>query len=134
MPRRSRAARGLQIEGVVASECEMRPDHLVIAAGAASVAVAGLAGAELPGFPVRIECMALEPTRSILRPGVAFIDRLCYVSQTARDEVVGGAEVVGKSESLTGVRFTRPWRQLPKSTGTRFPVWLSYESCDIGQD
>jgi sarcosine oxidase subunit beta len=71
----------------------MRADHVVIAAGAASVAVAGLAGAELPGFPMRIECMALEPTRSILRPGVAFIDRLCYVSQTARGEVVGGAEV-----------------------------------------
>jgi sarcosine oxidase subunit beta len=87
------ATRGSQVEGLVASGCEMRADHLVIAAGAASVAVAGLAGAELPGFPMRIECMALEPTRSILRPGIAFIDRLCYVSQTARGEVVGGAEV-----------------------------------------
>jgi heterotetrameric sarcosine oxidase beta subunit len=86
-------ARGSHIEGVVASGRDIRADHLVIAAGAASVAVAGLAGAELPGFPMRIECMALEPTRSILRPAIAFIDRLCYVSQTARGEVVGGAEV-----------------------------------------
>ena len=77
----------------MASGCDIRADHLVIAAGAASVAVAALAGAELPGFPMRIECMALEPTRSILRPAIAFIDRLCYVSQTARGEVVGGAEV-----------------------------------------
>ena len=87
------AARGSHLDGVVASGCDIRVDHLVIAAGAASVAVAGLAGAELPGFPMRIECMALDPTRSILRPAVAFIDRLCYVSQTARGEIVGGAEV-----------------------------------------
>jgi sarcosine oxidase, subunit beta len=86
-------AHGSRIGGLVASGCDIRADHIVIAAGAASVAVAKLAGAELPGFPMRIECMALEPTRSILRPGIAFIDRLCYVSQTARGEVVGGAEV-----------------------------------------
>jgi sarcosine oxidase, subunit beta len=93
MPVTHIAARGSRIEGVVASGCDIRADHLVIAAGAASVAVAQLARAELPGFPMRIECMALDPTRSILRPAIAFIDRLCYVSQTARGEVVGGAEV-----------------------------------------
>jgi sarcosine oxidase subunit beta len=82
-----------RIEGVVASGCDIAADHVVIAAGAASVQVARLAGAELPGFPMRIECMVLEPTRSIMRPAFAFIDRLCYVSQTARGEVVGGAEV-----------------------------------------
>jgi sarcosine oxidase, subunit beta len=88
------ATRGSGIDGVVASGCEIRADHLVIAAGAASVAVARLARAELPGFPMRIECTALDPTRAILRPAVAFIDRLCYVAQTARGEVVGGAEVM----------------------------------------
>lgn len=81
------------IEGVVASGCDIVADHIVVAAGAASVHVARLAGIELPGFPMRIECMALEPTRSIMRPAFAFIDRLCYVSQTARGEVVGGAEI-----------------------------------------
>lgn len=94
------AVRGSQIDGVVASECEVQVDHLVIAAGASSVAVAGLAGAELPGFPMRIECMALEPARSVLRPAIAFIDRLCYVAQTARGEVVGGAEVAESPKAL----------------------------------
>lgn len=87
------AVRGSHLEGVVASGCDIRADHVVIAAGSSSVAVAALAGAQLPGFPMRIECTALEPTRSILRPAIAFIDRLCYLSQTARGEVVGAAEV-----------------------------------------
>jgi sarcosine oxidase subunit beta len=81
------------VQGVQALGRDICTDHLVIAAGAASIDVARLAGIELPGFPMRIECMALEPTRSVLRPAFAFIDRLCYVSQTARGEVVGGAEV-----------------------------------------
>jgi sarcosine oxidase, subunit beta len=127
------AARGSHIEGVVASGCEMRADHLVIAAGAASVEVAALAGAELPGFPMRIECMALEPTRSILRPAVAFIDRLCYVAQTARGEVVGEPRSRKVRKPHWCVIYL-PWRQLPKSTVTCFPAWLSYESCDIGRD
>lgn len=84
---------GSRVEGVVADDREIRASSVVIAAGAASNDVARLAGVELPGYPMRIECTALEPTRPVLRPAIAFIDRLCYVSQTARGEVVGGAEV-----------------------------------------
>ena len=84
---------GSRVEGVVACGREIRSSSVVIAAGAASNDVARLAGIELPGYPMRIECTALEPTRPILRPAIAFIDRLCYVAQTARGEVVGGAEV-----------------------------------------
>ena len=42
---------------------------------------------------MRIEAMALEPTRLLLRPALALVDRLCYLCQTARGEIVGGAEV-----------------------------------------
>jgi heterotetrameric sarcosine oxidase beta subunit len=72
---------------------EIAADAVVLAAGAYGNAVAKLAGVELPGFPMRIEAMVLEPTRAVLRPALAFIDRLCYLAQTARGEIVGGAEV-----------------------------------------
>jgi len=81
------------VSGVIAGGREIRASTVVIAAGASSNDVAHLAGVDLPGYPMRIECSALEPTRAVLRPAIAFIDRLCYVSQTARGEVVGGAEV-----------------------------------------
>lgn len=68
-------------------------DELVIAAGAYSVEVGKLAEAEVPGFPTRIEAMALEPVRPVLKSAIALPDRLCYLHQTARGEVVGGAEV-----------------------------------------
>ena len=82
-----------RVEGVVVDGREIHADHIVIASGAYSNEVARLGNLELPGFPMRIECMALEPIRSVIRPAFAFVDRLCYVAQTARGEVVGGAEV-----------------------------------------
>ncbi|MGO9993567.1 MAG: NAD(P)/FAD-dependent oxidoreductase [Steroidobacteraceae bacterium] len=86
-------ARGARISGVVGDGFEIETDAVVLAAGAYGNAVAKLAGVDLPGFPMRIEAMVLEPTRAVLRPAIAFIDRLCYVAQTARGEIVGGAEV-----------------------------------------
>ena len=78
---------------VVTKEAEHRADIVVIAGGAYCSEITGLAALSLPGFPMRIECLALEPVRPILRPGLALMDRLCYLSQTARGEIVGGAEV-----------------------------------------
>src|SRR5690606_38515190 len=57
-----------------------------------------LAGIEVPGFPMRIEAMALEPVRPILRSAIALPDRLCYLHQTARGEIVGGAEVAERPQ------------------------------------
>jgi sarcosine oxidase subunit beta len=82
-----------QVTGVCGHGFEIDCEQIVIAAGADSNAVAALLGAAVEAHPLRIEAMALEPVREILRPGVAFIDRLCYVSQTARGEIVGGTEV-----------------------------------------
>lgn len=73
-------------------------DSLVIAAGAYSVDVGKLAAAEVPGFPMRIEAMALEPVRPIIKSAIALPDRLCYFHQTARGEIVGGAEVAERPQ------------------------------------
>jgi sarcosine oxidase subunit beta len=56
------------------------------------------AGVPLDGYPMRLEAMALEPTRPLIGPAVALLDRLCYMHQTARGEVVGGAEVAERPQ------------------------------------
>jgi sarcosine oxidase subunit beta len=99
-------SRGARVVGVgggrgVDDGFEIEADAVVLAAGAYGNAAARLAGAELPGFPLRIEAMVLEPIRALLRPAIAFIDSLCYMAQTARGEIVGGAEVPERpTESL----------------------------------
>jgi sarcosine oxidase, subunit beta len=52
-----------------------------------------MADVAIAGLSMRIEAMALEPVRALIRPAVALIDSLCYLHQTARGEVVGGTEV-----------------------------------------
>jgi sarcosine oxidase subunit beta len=84
---------GTRAAGVSGQGFAIECERLVIAAGASTNAVTQLLKTDVPAHPLRIEAMALEPLRPVLRPGVAFIDRLCYVSQTARGEIVGGTEV-----------------------------------------
>jgi len=62
-------------------------------AGAHNPDLARMAGLALDGFGMRIEAMALEPTRPLIKPAVALIDSLAYFHQTTRGEVVGGTEV-----------------------------------------
>jgi sarcosine oxidase, subunit beta len=66
---------------------------VVIAAGPHNPELAAMAGAAIDGYAMRIEAMALEPIRPLIGPALALIDRLCYLHQTARGEVVGGTEV-----------------------------------------
>jgi sarcosine oxidase subunit beta len=82
-----------RVTGVVAGAERLPADIVLLAAGAQSAAVAKLAGVAIDAFPQRIEAMALEPVRPILRPAIALPDRLCYLHQTARGEIVGGSEV-----------------------------------------
>ncbi len=84
---------GRQVTAVIAGGERLPADLVVLAAGAQSATVAGLAGLELAAYPQRIEALALEPVRPVLRPAIALPDRLCYLHQTARGEIVGGAEV-----------------------------------------
>ena len=78
---------------VMVGDHRIDADAVLIAAGAFSTKIAKLAGVSLAGYPMRIEAMALEPTRPMIGPALALIDRLAYMHQTGRGEVVGGIEV-----------------------------------------
>jgi sarcosine oxidase subunit beta len=94
---------GRRLAAVVAGGEHLPADIVLLAAGAQSVQVAGLAGVSLDAFPQRIEALALEPVRPILRPAIALPDRLCYLHQTARGEIVGGAEVPERPQESLAV-------------------------------
>jgi sarcosine oxidase, subunit beta len=87
-----------RVSGIRVGDEHFPADTLVIAAGAYAPAVGKLAGVEMPGFPLRIEAMALEPVRPMLRAALALPERLCYLHQTTRGEIVGGAEVAEKPQ------------------------------------
>lgn len=89
---------GGRVCGVRVGEEHIRADTVVLAGGAQSNELARMAGLELEGYPMRLEAMALEPTRPLIGPAVALLDRLCYMHQTARGEVVGGAEVAERPQ------------------------------------
>ena len=81
------------VRGVLVGEELVKADTVVIACGAHTPDVALLADAPINGYGMRIEAMALEPIRPLIGPALAIIDRLCYLHQTPRGEVVGGVEV-----------------------------------------
>lgn len=87
-----------RISGVRVGQQWIASDTVVLAGGAESNRLAQLAGVALDGYPMRLEAMALEPTRPLIGPAVALLDRLCYMHQTARGEVVGGAEVAERPQ------------------------------------
>lgn len=88
-----------RVTGVRVGEQRIATDTLVLAGGAESNRLAQLAGVPLDGYPMRLEAMALEPMRPLIGPAVALLDRLCYMHQTARGEVVGGAEVAERPQN-----------------------------------
>jgi sarcosine oxidase subunit beta len=84
---------GRRISAVQSGDHRIEADSVVIAAGAHNTIVAKMAGVALAGYGMRIEAMALEPIRPLIRPALALIDSLAYFHQTARGEIVGGVEV-----------------------------------------
>jgi sarcosine oxidase subunit beta len=81
------------VAGVLVGDVRIKADAVLLAAGGHSVEAAALAGVPLDGYGMRIEAIALEPIRSLIGPALAIIDKLCYMHQTARGEIVGGIEV-----------------------------------------
>lgn len=81
------------VTAVMVGDERIATDTVLIAGGAHSVEVAALADAPLDGYGMRIEAMALEPIRPLIGPALAVIDKLCYLHQTPRGEIVGGVEV-----------------------------------------
>jgi sarcosine oxidase, subunit beta len=82
-----------QVTGVYVGDHLIGCDTVVAAVGPHSSAFAALAGAALDGYMLRIEAIALEPMRPLIRPALALTDSLAYFHQTSRGEVVGGTEV-----------------------------------------
>jgi sarcosine oxidase subunit beta len=82
-----------RIGAVHVGDRRIEADTVAIAAGGQNLILAGMAGVALAGYAMRIEAMALEPIRPLIRPALALIDRLCYLHQTARGEIVGGVEI-----------------------------------------
>ncbi len=85
-------------------------DLIVVAAGAQSSDVAAMAGVDLAAQAFRIEAMASEPVRPLIGPAVALMDRLSYVHQSARGEIVGGTEIAGESakRGLASTEYVMP--------------------------
>ncbi|MBJ6135171.1 FAD-binding oxidoreductase [Ochrobactrum sp. Q0168] len=82
-----------RVTAVLVGDHRIEADCVVSCAGPNNPDIAALAGVELDGFGMRIEAMALEPTRPLIKPAIALIDSLAYFHQTSRGEVVGGTEV-----------------------------------------
>lgn len=82
-----------RLSAVLVGDHRLSTDCVVVACGGLNPDLARLLGVSLAGYGMRIEAMALEPVRPLIRPALALIDRLCYMHQTARGEVVGGTEV-----------------------------------------
>lgn len=78
---------------VLVGEHRIEADCIVSCAGPNNPDIAAMADIAIDGFGMRIEAMALEPTRPLIKPAIALIDSLAYFHQTSRGEVVGGTEV-----------------------------------------
>ncbi len=99
-----------RISAVLCGDMRIDAGLVVIAAGAFSTDLASMAGVDLDAQPFRIEAMASEPVRPMIEPAVALIDRLTYVHQTARGEIVGGAELAGEraKRGLISTEYVMP--------------------------
>ncbi|TCQ02801.1 heterotetrameric sarcosine oxidase beta subunit [Rhizobium sp. PP-F2F-G36] len=82
-----------RMSAVLVGEHRIEADCVVSCAGPNNPDIAAMAAVPLNGFGMRIEAMALEPTRPLIKPAIALIDGLAYFHQTSRGEVVGGTEV-----------------------------------------
>lgn len=85
-----------RVSAVLVGDHRIESDLTVIAAGGLSTDLARMAGVELDAMPFRIEAAATEPLRPLIYPAIALIDRLTYLHQTARGEIVGGSELPGE--------------------------------------
>lgn len=84
---------GPRVSAVLIGDHRIEADCVVSCAGPKNPDIAKMADVPLNGYGMRIEAMALEPTRPLIKPAIALIDSLAYFHQTSRGEVVGGTEV-----------------------------------------
>jgi sarcosine oxidase subunit beta len=96
---------GDRVSAVFVGDHRIDAGCIVSCAGANNPDIAAMAGVALNGIGMRIEAMALEPTRPLIKPAIALIDSLAYFHQTSRGEVVGGTEVPERPRMSLTVDF-----------------------------
>jgi sarcosine oxidase, subunit beta len=79
--------------------------HVVSAAAGWSTSLAAMAGVRLPIVTHPLQAFVTEPYRPVLRGLVSSMDLTIYVSQTARGELLAGAEIVPYSSYSTRSTF-----------------------------
>jgi sarcosine oxidase, subunit beta len=90
---------GIEVEGgrcvgVRTARGRVAAGHVVSAAAAWSTQVAAMAGVRLPLVTHPLQAFVTEPYRPVLRGLVSSMDLTIYVSQTARGELLAGAEIL----------------------------------------
>jgi sarcosine oxidase subunit beta len=80
--------------GVETSAGPIDAGHVVSAVAGSSTLVAAMAGVRLPIVTHLLQAFVTEPYRPVLRGLVSSMDLTIYVSQTARGELLAGAEIV----------------------------------------
>ncbi|RAX37866.1 NAD(P)/FAD-dependent oxidoreductase [Rhizobium tropici] len=96
---------GERVSGVWVGDELVQAGCIVSCAGPNNPDIAAMASVGINGFGMRIEAMALEPTRPLIKPAIALIDSLAYFHQTSRGEVVGGTEVPERPRMSLQVDF-----------------------------
>jgi sarcosine oxidase subunit beta len=80
--------------GVETSAGPVAAAHVVSAVGGWSSRLAAMAGVRLPIVTHALQAFVTEPYRPVLRGLVSSMDLTIYISQTARGELLAGAEIV----------------------------------------
>ena len=101
---------GVRIEGgrcagVETPKGPVAAGHVVSAVAGWSSRVATMAGVRLPLVTHMLQAFVTEPYRPVLRGLVSSMDLTIYVSQTARGELLAGAEIVPYSTYSTRSTF-----------------------------
>ena len=91
--------------GVETSHGTIGAGHVVSAVAGWSSRVAAMAGVRLPIVTHMLQAFVTEPYRPVLRGLVSSMDLTIYVSQTARGELLAGAEIVPYSTYSTRSTF-----------------------------
>jgi len=86
-----------RVSGVWVGDHHVKAELTVVAAGGQSGDIAQMASVEIEASPFRIEACASEPVRPLIQQAIALVDRMTYLHQTARGEIVGGTELRGET-------------------------------------
>jgi sarcosine oxidase subunit beta len=96
---------GGRCAGVETPKGPVAAGHVVSAVAGWSSRVATMAGVRLPLVTHMLQAFVTEPYRPVLRGLVSTMDLTIYVSQTARGELLAGAEIVPYSTYSTRSTF-----------------------------